>query len=133
MEAIHVIASTHLVPLPGGGAVMVGAPPAALKVLVLWDRPFPNVVVLPPDPLYADGLNQASFEFLLYNYLFRLDGLRRRSPFLVICDPEQQSRIDLLLRQMLRGPSDAEMAAWKTPAHQRRRLLLETTVVSGEN
>jgi cyclic nucleotide-binding protein len=132
MKAIQVMDNTHLVPVRNGRAIMVGAPPEALKVLVLWEFPFPDVVVVPPDPLYANGINQASFEFLLYNYLFRMDGLRDRKPFLVICDPAQKARIESLARQMLRGPSDEEMAEFRTLPTQRRQLLLETTVVSGE-
>jgi hypothetical protein len=132
MEAIQVIDSCHLVPLPTGQAVIVGAPPEALKVLVLWEFPSPCTVVLPPDPLYAEGMNQASFEFLLYNHMFLMSGLRNRIPFTVVCDPGQKERIESLVRQMLRGPSDDEMSAWRTPASHRRQLLLETTVVSGE-
>lgn len=132
MDPIRVIENTHLVPLPSGQAIMVGAPPEALKMLVLWEYPSPSTVILPPDPLYAEGINQASFEFLLYNHLFRMNGLRDRQPFTVVCDPEQKPRVESLLRQMLRGPLDEEMAAWRTPATHRRQLLLETTVVSGE-
>ncbi len=131
MEAIPVIDSTHLVPLPGGRTVMVGAPPEALKVLVLWEFPSPSVVVVPPNPLFANGINQASFEFLLYNHLFVMNGLRDRVPFLVVCDPEQQAPLESLIRHMLRGPDDEEMARWRTPASHRRQLLRETTVVSG--
>ena len=132
MEAIQVIDSTHLVPLPSGRTVMVGAPPEALKVLVLWEFPPPDVVVVPPNPLYADGINQASFEFLLFNHLFIRGGLRERKPFIVLCDPEQEAPLENMVRHMLRGPGDEEMARWRTPAHHRRQLLLETTVVSGE-
>ncbi len=132
MKAIQVIDSAHLVSLPAGRSIMVGAPPEALKILVLWEIPFPSVVVLPPDPLYAYGINQASFEFLLYNHMFRLGGLQERRPFTVVCQPHQRARVEDLIRHMLRGPSDQEMAAFRTPAHHRRQLLVETTVVSGE-
>jgi hypothetical protein len=132
MQPIRVIESTHLVPLPNGQAVMVGSPPEALKILVLWEFPFPGVVVLPPDPLYASGINQASFEFLLYNHLFRLNGLRNRTPFYVVCDPEQRERVQQLVRHMLHGPTDDEMLAFRTPANHRRQLLREMDVVSGE-
>ncbi len=132
MQAIQVIDTAHLVPLPAGRSIMVGAPPEALKILVLWDSPFPSVVVLPPDPLYAHGVNQASFEFLLYNYLFRMNGLRDRRPFVLVCEEGQRARVESMVRHMLRGPTDAEMEAFRTPASHRRQLLLETTVVSGE-
>jgi len=132
MDAIQVIDTTYLVPLPTGRAIMVGAPPEALKVLVLWEYPFPSTVVLPPDPLFSDGINQASFEFLLYNHMFRMGGLRERLPFYLVCDPEQQERVEALARHMLRGPSDDEMAEWRTPASHRKQLILETTVVGGE-
>lgn len=132
MEAIQVIDTSHLVPLAGGKGLMIGAPPEALKVLLLWEYPLPCAVVLPPDPLYAEGVNQASFEFLLYNHLFQMNGLRDRVPFIVVCDPAQQTRVETMIRHMLRGPSEAEMAAWRTPARLRRQLLLETAVVSGE-
>lgn len=132
MEAITVIDSACLVPLPSGEAVMMGAPPEALKVLVLWEYPSPSIVVLPPDPLFSAGINQASFEFLLFNHLFRMNGLGDRRPFTLVCDPEQRVRVESLVRQMLRGPSDAEMEAWRTPASHRKQLLREMTVVSGE-
>jgi hypothetical protein len=132
MEAIQVIDSTHLVPLPSGRTIMVGAPPEALKVLTLWEFPSPNIVVLPPDPLFAHGINQASFEFLLYNHLFIHHGLRDGEPFLLVCDPEQKERVESLLRHMLRGPEDAEMMTWRTPASHRRQLIRETAFVSGE-
>ncbi|MFN3651727.1 MAG: cyclic nucleotide-binding domain-containing protein [Armatimonadota bacterium] len=131
MEAIQVIDTAHLVTLPSGGALMVGAPPEALKVLVLWEYPGPSVVVLPPDPLFAHGVNQASFEFLLFNHLFQLHGLRDGVPFVVVCDPEQQERVERMLQHSLRGPSDEEMAAYRTPASQRRQLLREMAVVGG--
>ena len=69
MTPIQVIDTAHLVPLSNGQAVMVGTPPEALKILVLWEFPYPSTVVLPPDPLYANGMNQASFEFLLFNHM----------------------------------------------------------------
>jgi hypothetical protein len=133
MEAIQVIDSTHLVPLPTGQTVMIGSPPEALKMLVLWDFPAPDTVIVPPDPLYAEGMNQASFEFLLFNHLFLKDGLRDHVPFTIICDPEQKPNLERMVRHMLRGPGDEEMAAWRTPANHRRQLLMETTVVSGES
>src|SRR5687768_11465132 len=132
MEALQVIDSTYLIPLPNGRTVMVGAPPEALKVLTLWEYPSPAVVVLPPDPLFFEGLNQASFEFLLFNHLFLRNGLRDRDPFTIVCDPGQWHRIDRLVRHTLYGPSDAEMEAWRTPAAHRRQLLKEMQVVSGE-
>lgn len=132
MNAIQVIDSAHLVPLSSGGAVLVGAPPEALKILVLWEFPYPTTIVLPPDPLFAHGMNQASFEFLLFNHLFRMNGLRDRRPLLIVCDPEQQERVERLVKHMLRGPTDEQMAAFRTPVAHRRQLLLETTVVSGE-
>jgi hypothetical protein len=131
MKAIQVIDSAHLVPLPTGRAIMVGAPPEALKVLVLWEFPAPDTVILPPDPLFANGINQASFEFLLYNHLFVQGGLRDRKPFTVVCDPGQKPRAEALIRQMLRGPYEEEMARWRTPAAQRRQLLVEMNAVSG--
>lgn len=132
MEALQVIDSTFLIPLPSGRSLMVGAPPEALKVLVLWEYPSPAIVVLPPDPLFAEGLNQASFEFLLFNHLFIRGGLQRREPFTIICDPGQLQRVTELARHTLQGPTDAEMAAWRTPAAHRRQLLHEMAVVSGE-
>jgi hypothetical protein len=132
MEAIQVIDSTYLVQLPNGRTVMMGAAPETLKVLVLWEYPAPSTVILPPDPLYAEGMNQASFEFLLFNHMFMAGGLRDRNPFTVVCDPAQQTRVENLIRQMLRGPSDEEMARWRTPAAHRRQVTLETAVVSGE-
>jgi hypothetical protein len=132
MEATQVIETTLLVSLPTGQTMMFGAPPEALKVLLLWEYPAPSIVVLPPDPIYSDGINQASFEFLLYNHMFLLNGLRDRKPFVVVCDPEQRERIEILVRHMLRGPSDEEMSAWRTPASHRKQLLLEMAVVSGE-
>jgi hypothetical protein len=131
MRAIQVIDTAHLVTLPDGGAVMVGAPPEALKILVLWEFPYPSTVVLPPDPLFAHGMNQASFEFILFNHLFRMNGLRDRKPLLLVCDEEQQPRVESLLHGILRGPDDAAMAAFRTPAAHRRQLLLETAAVSG--
>ena len=132
IKALQVIHTSHLVALPNGGAVLVGAPPEALKILVLWEYPFPSTVVLPPDPLFANGINQASFEFLLYNHLFRMSGLRQRQPFLVVCDAGQRERMESLVRHMLRGTSESEMELFRTPAGHRRQLQLETAVVSGE-
>lgn len=132
MKAIPVIDSSHLVALSNGEAILVGAPPEALKVLVLWEYPFPSTVVLPPDPLFAHGINQASFEFLLFNHMFRMNGLRDRRPFIVVCDAAQRERVELLAHQTLRGPSDAEMAQFRTPAGHRRQLVREAEVVSGE-
>jgi hypothetical protein len=132
MQAIQVIDSTYLVTLPSGRAVMVGAPPEALKILVLWEFPSPSVVVLPPDPLFANGLNQASFEFLLFNHMFLEGGLEGAEPFFVVCDPEQRPRVESLIHEMLRGPSDDAMAGWRTPAAHRKQLLSETAAVSGE-
>lgn len=132
MRAIQVIDTSCLVTLPGEDAVMVGAPPEALKILLLWEYPNPSTVVLPPDPLFAHGINQASFEFLLYNHLFRMNGLHARRPFLVVCDSQQKTRVEHLARQMLRGPSNDEMAAFRTPASHRRQLMHEMAVVSGE-
>lgn len=132
MKAIPVIDSSHLIALPGGGALLVGAPPEALKVLVLWEYPSPSVVVLPPDPLYAHGINQASFEFLLFNHMLRLNGLRDRRPFVVVCDASQRERVELLAHHTLRGPSDDQMAQFRTPASHRRQLLREAYAVSGE-
>jgi CRP-like cAMP-binding protein len=110
---------------------MVGAPPEALKVVLLWEYPTPSIVVLPPDPLYADRINQASIEFLLFNHLFVKGGLSAGRPFTVVCDPGQQERVAVTLRHMLRGPSDAEMTEWRTPAAHRRQLLREMDAVSG--
>lgn len=132
MLPIPVVDGCHLIPAPCGHTIMVGAPPEALKLLVLWEFPFPSTVVLPPDPLFAAGINQASFEFLLYNHLFRMRGLERRLPFLVACEPHQVRRVETMVRHMLRGPSDAELRAWETPAAHRRLLLAETAAVSGE-
>jgi len=131
MHAIQVIDNTHLIPLAAGGAVMIGAPPEALKLLLLWEYPSPSAVVLPPDPLYADRLNQASFEFLLFNHLFVRGGLSQGLAFEIVCDPEQEERILTLVRHMLRGPSGAEMTQWGTPALQRNQLLREMESVSG--
>jgi CRP-like cAMP-binding protein len=131
MEAIPVIDSAQLVPLPSGKAVMVGAPPEALKVLMLWEYPFPSTVVLPADPLFAFGVNQASIEFLLYNHMFLMNGLRDGVPFTIVCDPGQAPRVHSLVHEMLRGPSDEEMAHWRTPEEHRRQLRIETTAVAG--
>lgn len=131
MEALQVLESTYLVPLPTGTTLMVGAPPEALKLMVLWEYPSPSAVVLPPDPLFANGLNQASFEFLLFNYLFVRGGLASGVPFVIVCDPDQEERVRSLARHTLRGPTDAEMSAWRTPASHRRQLLREMDVVSG--
>jgi hypothetical protein len=131
MDAIQVIDSTHLIPLSAGGAVMVGAPPEALKLLLLWEYPSPSTVVLPPDPLYADRINQASFEFLLFNHLFVRGGIEAGVPFQIVCDPEQEERVRTLVRHTLRGPSEAELAEWSTPPHYRKQLLREMTAVSG--
>jgi hypothetical protein len=132
MHAIQAIDQTYLVPLPTGQTLMVGAPPEAQKVLVLREYPAPSAVLLPPDPLFADGINQASFEFLLYYHLFVRGGLRDGNPFTVICDPEQAPRMQVLLRHMLHGPSDGELLAWRTPAGHRKQLLKEMAAVSGE-
>lgn len=132
MEALQVIDSTYLIPLPSGRTLIVGAPPEVLKVLVLWEYPAPSTVVLPPDPLFAEGLNQASFEFLLFNHLFVRGGLQAREPFTIVCDPQQLARVEKLARHTLYGPNDAEMEAWRTPAGHRRQLLREMRVVSGE-
>jgi hypothetical protein len=110
---------------------MVGAPPEALKVVLLREHPSPSTVVLPPDPLFAERINQASIEFLLFNHLFVLGGVRSGIPFTVVCDPGQCGRVEVLLRHMLRGPSDAEMAEWRTPAPHRRQLLREMAAVNG--
>lgn len=131
MHAIQVIDNTHLIPLPAGGAVMVGAPPEALKLLLLWEYPSPSAVVLPPDPLYADRINQASFEFLLFNYLFVRSGLAEGKAFEIVCDPEQAERVTTLVRHILRGPSASEMTLCGTPARQRDQLLREMAAVSG--
>jgi len=50
MEVIHVIDGASIVRLPDGRAIMVGAPPEAIKVLLLWGWPTPQAVVLAPDP-----------------------------------------------------------------------------------
>ena len=60
LEPIPVVDSAVLVPLPSGEAILVGCPPEALKILILWEFPSPSVVVLPPDPLFAEGMNQAN-------------------------------------------------------------------------
>jgi len=133
MEAIQVIdRNAHVVTLPSGKALLVGAPPEALKVLVLWEHPFPSTVILPADPLFAHGVNQASIEFLLYNHLFLMNGLRDRVPFTIVCDPVQAPRIERMTHHMLRGPSAAEMTRWGAPADHQRQLLVEMDVVSGE-
>src|SRR5438477_6655722 len=131
MEVIHVIDGANIVRLPGDRAIMVGAPPEAIKVLLLWGWPTPQAVVLAPDPLYAHGINQASFEFLVYNHLFREPRAEGSEPFLVVCDEAQQPRVEELVREMLRGPSEAQMAAWGTAPAVRRKLLRETSAVSG--
>lgn len=131
MEALQVLESTYLIPLPSGTTLMVGAPPEALKLMVLWEYPSPSAVVLPPDPLFANGLNQASFEFLLFNHLFVRGGLRDGIPFVIVCDPEQAERVRLLARHTLKGPTEEEMAAWRTPAGYRKQLLREMEIVSG--
>jgi len=110
---------------------MVGAPPEALKVVLLGEHPAPSTVVLPRDPLYADRINQASIEFLLFNHLFVLGAVHRGVPFTIVCDPGQRERVEVLLRHMLQGPSDAEMAEWRTPASHRRQLLREMAAVTG--
>lgn len=110
---------------------MVGAPPEALKVVLLNEHPSPSIVVLPPDPLYADRINQASIEFLLFNHLFVKGAVKDRVPFTIVCDRSQCERVEILLRHMLRGPSDAEMAEWRTPANHRRQLLNEMAAVAG--
>lgn len=132
MRAIQVIDTAHLVSIPNGQAIMVGAPPEAIKILVLWEFPYPSTVVLPPDPLFAHGMNQASFEFLLFNHMFRMNGVRDRKPLVIVCDPEQKPRIESLVHQILRGPGDEAMARFRTPAAHRRQLMLENTIVSGE-
>src|SRR5207248_10177522 len=113
-------------------AIMVGAPPEAIKVLLLWGWPTPQSVVLAPDPLYAHGINQASFEFLVYNHLFRGPRIPAEEPFTVVCDEAQRPRIEELVQEILRGPNDAQMASWGTPAAVRRRLLRETAAVAGD-
>lgn len=131
MEAIRVLEDTYLAPLPDGRALMVGAPPEALKVLLLWEYPEPAVTVLPPDPLYASGINQASVEFLIFNHLFRMGGARDGVPYYLVCDPGQKERIESLVLDILRGPSDEWMAAHRTPASHRKQLLREMFAVSG--
>src|SRR5436190_18260068 len=131
MEVIHVIDGASIVRLPDGRAVMVGAPPEAIKVLLLWGWPTPQAVVLAPDPLYAHGINQASFEFLVYNHLFREPRAPGSEPFTVVCDEAQRPRIEALVREILRGPNEAQMAAWGTPPAVRRKLLSETSAVAG--
>jgi CRP-like cAMP-binding protein len=131
MDVIPVIDGANVVRLPNGRAIMVGAPPEALKVLLLWDWPTPYAVVLAPDPLYAHGINQASFEFLLYNFLFRERRVGNGEPFYLVCDEAQCERVQRLVTAMLRGPDEAQMAAWSTPLSHRRQLLRETVVVSG--
>ncbi len=131
MEAIRLLDHTHLVPLSDGQAVMVGAPPEGLKIILLWEYPSPNICVLPPDPLFAHGINQASFEFLMFNYMFRAGGLRDKKPFIVVCDPVQKPRVDSIVRDILRGPSEEEMAAYRTPISHRRQLAHEMVVVAG--
>ena len=56
MEVIHVIDGASIVRVPDGRTVMVGAPPEAIKVLLLWGWPTPQTVVLAPDPLAAQEL-----------------------------------------------------------------------------
>lgn len=131
MHAVQVIENTYLVPLPQGRALMVGAPPEALKVVLLGEHPAPSTVVLPPDPLYSDRINQASIEFLLFNHLFVMGAVKEGIPFTIVCDRGQCERVELLLRHVLRGPSDAEMAEWRTPTHHRRQLLSEMQAVAG--
>ncbi|MBI3910499.1 MAG: cyclic nucleotide-binding domain-containing protein [Armatimonadetes bacterium] len=132
MEIISVIDGAHLVALPNGRSLMVGAPPEALKVLLLWEWPTPQAVLVPPDPLYAHGINQASFEFLIYHHLFQGGGIQNRQPFHIICDADQRARLETLVRNILQGPTEAEMERWGTPAIHRRQLRLETEWVSGE-
>jgi hypothetical protein len=131
LEAVPVIDGAHLLALPDGRVIQVGAPPEALKVLLLRGLPTPSTVVLGPDPLYAHGINQASFEFLLYNHLFREGRIGSDPPFTVICDPSQRERVERLARQMLYGPDDDEMAAFGTPAFHRRQLRCEMAAVAG--
>lgn len=104
---------------------MVGSPPEALKVLNLWELPQPAAVVLPPDPLFCNGINQASFEFLLYNHLFIQGGLARREPFELVCDEEQAGRVTMLLKQMLHGPDRAELLRLGTSRAHADMLLSE--------
>lgn len=131
MDVIPIIEGAHLVRLPNGSALLVGAPPEAVKVLLLWEWPTPRTVVLAPDPLYAHGINQASLEFLLFNYLFRERGLGSGQPFTIVCDASQKARVEVLAHEMLRGPDEAQMAAWGTPEGQRRQLRREMEAVGG--
>ncbi|MFN3651300.1 MAG: MBL fold metallo-hydrolase [Armatimonadota bacterium] len=132
MEVVPVLDSTHAVITPGGTSILVGAPPEVLKLLIQGGVPRPSAVVLPPDPLFCYGINQASFDFLLYYHLFGPGGRRPRGPFTVVCDRGQLSRVETLVRHMLRGPSEAELIAWDTPPALRRQLLREMRLVSGE-
>ena len=130
METIPVTAGANLVVPSGRNSILVGAPPEALKVTLLWEWPVPATVVLPADPLYAFGVNQASFEFLLFNHLFYAGGLRDKIPFQVVCDPSQYARAWQLARGFLRGPTDAEMAEFDTPSYHRQQLTREMDFVS---
>src|SRR5688500_2538985 len=132
LEPIQVVDSAVLVPLPSGDALLVGCPPEALKILILWEFPSPGVVVLPPDPLFAEGMNQASLEFLFFNHLFVRGGLKDRKPFIVVCDPEQEARVRTLMAQIAYGPNDEQMRRFGTPAAHRRQLLREMEFVAGE-
>jgi len=110
---------------------MSGAPPEALKVILLWEYPAPSITVVPPDPLYSNGINQASVEFLIFNHLFLQGGLRDGAPYHLICDPGQYERMRDLVEDILRGPSDEAMAALRTPANHRKQLRTEMDAISG--
>lgn len=121
-----------LITLNAEQSVLFGCPPEVLKHLLQSGLPLPNCVVLPGN-LRAKRSSQASFEFLLYHFLFFRKGFVKQGKFRVFANAKQIPLLRDFFRMALLGPNVEEMQKLGLSAEWANQLSREINYLALTN